>query len=404
MSSINTLVNELATGLLDDSTNPNTLTLLINGEKVNVSAATVKCSIENAASGFSAIIPLSTDFKNLPIKPFGFEDCELYLGKELIITGRVYIPEPDFSVDGYSATVEGVSLAADFVDSKIYPPLEYNFITLGELVDALAEQIGMTAEYEYSVGSNFFERATADHGDTMFEFLSKLAGERGVLITSNAKGKICLVQANISGKPVCCIGDEKNPLSKITSKFDGRKLFHSYRATSTSPTTVLSNSKKRKKKIYKDKTIYRTITIVDAGIPEGRQTSARCDNVTVGDAEKTAMQLQRKAYADAIEIHVPVNSWYVPGTEDLWRENTIVTIQSPAAWLHNGFDMLIRGVTYTYANSGCIAILDVCPPQCYSDKAIPANLFSEEGPSGIDTMLAEIGINSGLTDVTEEIR
>jgi prophage tail gpP-like protein len=389
------------------------MTVIIDGKKVNVTNGRVKRSIETCADGFTATIPLDETFKEFPFKPFGFEDVEVYLGKELVLTGRLYKPEIDFTTGGYYAKIEGASYAADFVDSVIYPPLEIHYARLDQIAKSLVEQLGLEYEETSEIKPHFFERATADPEDTMFEFVSKLANSLGMLVTSTATGKVTLISANTKSKPVCVLGNDKNPLSEAKAAWDGRDLFNRYRATTQNPATIQSNGKKkgkrgpahRRKRIkiaYEPKTNYRATTYTDIQVPETRQMSTSCDNATIADVEKTVMALMRNAYADALKIKIPVKDWYIPNTTDLWKENVIVTVQSPAIFLHKGFDMLVRGVEYIYDNNGCTAVLDVIPPQCYSDQLIPRNIFTKEGPSGIDTALAEIGV-TGMGGFPEDV-
>lgn len=389
MSDFDNLIKSISEGILDGA-DPSALTLLINGERLQCTSGRVSRSIDTCADGFSVTAPLDPNFEKYPFEPYGFEEVELYLGSELVISGHLFKPRAEFSDSGYVGTFEGASYAANIVDSKLFSPREYNFTTLGKLVDDITNRLGLEADYETGPGSYIIERATCGESESIFNFIADIALQHGVLVTSSANGNLRLVQANTKGKPVCTLGNEANPLTTISCEWNGRALHNKYKVTTTSPTTVQSNTKKRKNKTWISKTVYRSVTITDSDIPESRQTCETYDEVSIGSAEAAANHLRRRAYADSISLRIPVTTWYVPRTDQLWKENTIVTIQSKAVFLHNGYDMLIRSVEYVLSDSGTTALLDLVMPQCYSNEEIPRGVFSIEGPGSEISFLSNV--------------
>ena len=404
MSDFDRLAKSLASGVLDNA-DKDKCTLVINGKEIPAVSATIKRSIESCVDGFNATIAMSLDYKDPPVRAYGYEKCEVYLGSNLVITGVIYTSDIDYNINGYSANIEGSSIPTDLIDSEFFPPYDMNQITLPEIAQSIIDRLGIDIEVEvkpYDINNEFFERIDIDESDTMLNLLHDLALQRGILVLSTKEGNLLLTRTNDAGKPVCVIGDEKNPLSNVRAKFDGRKRFNKYRAYATSPLRVQVDTKKRRKKSYRTYTQYRSIVILDNEVPETRQTSCKADDNAITEEEKAAAYSQKRAYADSLEIKIPVNSWYIFGKEELWEENTLVTLQHPAIFLKNGFDMLIREVTYTFNSDGCTAVLDVVPPQCYSDKIIPTGIFSEDGASALDTALANIGIGDGIQGVPDE--
>jgi len=64
-----------------------------------------------------------------------------------------------------------------------------------------------------------------------------------------------------------------------------------------------------------------------------------------------------------------VPSWYAPNGE-LWAPNTIVTVKSPTLYLDDGYNFLIREVTYDFSASGTTANLSLVPPEAYTGEEI----------------------------------
>jgi prophage tail gpP-like protein len=64
-----------------------------------------------------------------------------------------------------------------------------------------------------------------------------------------------------------------------------------------------------------------------------------------------------------------VSGWTAPNGE-LWRDNTLVTVQSDTIFCPDGFTFLIRSVEFEVTDKGYATNLNLVPPQVFSGEEI----------------------------------
>jgi prophage tail gpP-like protein len=326
--------------------------LMIDGQPLVVQSARALRTVHTAADGWNSVNFWSRDDEELQglVRPYRYEEAKIYVGSRLIITGRIYKPTNRADTKNFVQRLEGASYTKDVVDSNVQPPYEYTKIKLDKLAKALVEPLGIDVVVDADVGGAF-DRVTADSNDKIFEFLSKMAKQRSVLVSSTVRGELLLTQARIT-KSVGSIGEEIPPGFEVEAEFDGSQRFHSY--------TVLSKRRGRKTK---------KATAIDDQVPKSRRLVINADESQRGDIQATADWERSKRLADALTIPFPVSDWYAPDGS-LWRENTIVTVKSPIIYAPDGFDFLIRSVEYSFDQKGRSAMLNLVPPQVYTGEPL----------------------------------
>ena len=367
-------------------------TLVISGTELPVVSGRLKRSIDTCADGCKATIALTDQARDV-IRPFGFEDVQVYLGGELVLTGVVYGLNLRITGKEKSATLDIGSLACDIVDSTKYPPYEFNFQTLADIADDILGEKGLTPRFEsYDIESEFFERVCIDAQQSIFDFLSELARQRGVLISSNEKGEVYFLRADTSSNPVETI----ELATSLEGSFNGRNLFSSYRVTAMLPevqarTKVLKRSGPR--------TTYRTIQTLkfaeayDSLVPSTRETTTTVDNVTSEGLPKAAEWERSRRWAKACTITIPRIGWYPKDNDELYKENTLVTLKISDLWLEDGFDFLIKSVEYVLDSNGAVALITLIPPQAYTGEPIP-DIFG--GSVALNISLKSLGLPDGF--------
>jgi len=362
-------------------------TLVIDKEEFPVVSGKVFRSIDNCADGCSATIVL-TDKAKEKIIPFDYADAQVYLGGELVITGVVYSVEAEITSEEKFLTIGVFSPACDIIDSTKYPPYEYKMISLQQLAEEIISDLGLVVNYDSDLGSHFLDRVCIDKQQTIFNFLNEISNQFGILITSNEKGEVLFTKANTDSKPVEVIENVTN----VKTKYDGRQLYAVYRIVSTTPVRV-KKTEKLKKRVKKKRKIgsklvdnYKTVQLTkiaeaydDAIVPITRQTTIRADNVNIDEVGKTAEWERSKRWAEALTIRVPRIGWYPQGSDNLYRENTLVTLKNEDVWLGKGFDFLIKSVEYTLDDNGATCSLMLVPPQAYTGEEIPYVFGSDNG-------------------------
>jgi prophage tail gpP-like protein len=337
---------------------PDDLTIVVDGEELVLESARVIRSIDTGADAFSASLPFDPSDEKLAelLKPYGYQSTAVYLGEDIVINGFLFIMENEFTTGGIRKIIEGATITANIVDSNLLPPYQYNKIKFEDIASTILEPFGIGIRIDSSAIQNLFEpfdRVVVEPTDKAFDFLAGLARQRGVLLTCNPEGELVATKA-ASGRPVASIKEEAPPQQEYRIRFDGRKRFAKYLVLGQTPKKVSISA-----------------SALDAVPPEGRINIIKAGNEsTQGNIQDAADWARSKAVADTMTFPVPVYSWYTKPDGDLWEPNTLVTIESAAMNIPDGFDFLIRSVEYEWSSGGTPAVLNVVPPNVFTGEEI----------------------------------
>jgi prophage tail gpP-like protein len=362
MTDLFSLKNDYASALdpvpLTDK-DPDDFTIVIEGVPLRVQTGEVVRAMDNVVDGWSALVrwdPLNADQSEL-LRPYGYQKAECYLGKELVITGLMPNTASKGTSEGTFKRLAGFSLPVDIIDDNVLPPYEQTKITLEERARTLTKDYPFSVIFE-APNDEPFDRITSTVDDKVFSHLLSLAQQRGTLITSTPFGELLFTVANTDGAPVDTIADNFPPGTEYEINFNGRDRFYEHRARAQSP-----GRRKRKKSKLKTASAFDTI------VPEHRFHTFDADEASLGNLQLAADWERSKSIAKALTIPYPVSGWYTSKGE-LWKENTIVTVQSNVLHVPDGYNFLIRQVTYKFSAQGTSAVLGLVPPQAYTGEPI----------------------------------
>lgn len=353
------LLSDFGPASLTDK-DPNDFTAVINGKAIYAQSGKVRRAIDTVADAFTVSIRWDAVNENLAelLAPYGYQAAECYLGKDLVVNGILYNQKIRYSRDGIVKDLESFSLPIDIVDTNCRQPFEQTKITLKDRIETLVEPFGLKVVYDI-IADEPFDRVTSSPDDKVFDHLLGLAQQRGALLTSTPLGELLVTEANTLGSPVDSITEELPPATEYTIEFNGRERFSEYQARAQSPGRR-SRSKSKLK----------VASAFDSVVPYTRFMSFNADETTMGNIQKAADWRRSKEVARALTIPIPVYSWY-DKNNNLWKENTIVTVKSEQLQIPDGYNFLIRAVDYMFGRDGTPAVLHVVPPQVYTGEEIP---------------------------------
>lgn len=343
-----------STFALDDR---NQLRLVIDGTVIHeVKSATLLLSIDAAADGFTAVVPVFDELSILRddlLAPPRYPVAEVYLGGVKQFTGRLYERTCKFGSGERYRTLVGWSPIADALDSVFSPPYEHNKTTLGAFAKKVLGNFGLTVKWQ--AGADLpFTRVKVEREDKVGDKLFELARQRGVFVMSDADGNVVFHQP-AAADPVAMFEEGQPPFDHAEMKLDGRQWFGQSVCFSTAPRGN------------------KQATAVDDRFPVWRRTVVQAPEGSDADMKTAAEWIARKAVADGLEFSQPVPSWYVGPlpTDGLWLPNTLLRVKSPTLFLKNGFDFLIRSVEYRWDASGeARAQLELVSPTAYQVLAV----------------------------------
>jgi prophage tail gpP-like protein len=329
-------------------------TIVVEGTELVVESAKAIRTMDTGADQWTASLVHNVENKELyqTLRPYGYQEAQVYVGGRLIITGRLYEVGIDVGTDGIRRDLEGFTNTIDLVDStKPNAPYEFTNVQLNQVANSLAEPFQIPVVFDANPGGQF-KRVTIEKTGKIFDFLAKLAKQRSLLATSTNKGELLFTQANTSSDPVGTLTQGLPPYQSAQIKFSGRRRMKGYK--------LLSKRRGQQTK---------RATSIDRNVPISRFETINADDTTAGDVQKAADWERSKRIADSLTSSIPVTSWYDPDG-NLWAENTIVTVRSEALYVPDGFNFLIRSVEFNFDSGGRTAILNVVPPQVYTGDVV----------------------------------
>lgn len=356
---------------------PDDLTIIIDGLEVPMQSCKIVTTMDTGADAWNgriAWIPGKNPRLDQATRPYGYTRAAAYIGNDLIVSGCLYTVSPEMTDNGLTKELIGYSFTADMIDSSVPPPYELSGYTLKQIADQLCPLFGIKAVFDKTVPpAGKFSRVTADKTETVFQHLSKLAAQRGILVSCTPEGDLLFLRANADQKPVGTLCEEAPFVEGWKATYDGRKRFHAYKVITagvkgrSTPQALISKTPPGGSTGKKQPSP--TVTEIDHAVPRSRFQTFNADDTTPGNIANAAKWRRNRQFVDALTLPFPVSSWYAPnGTR--WKPNTTVTVISPTISVPIGFTFMIRSVEFEYAEKRRTAVLSLVPPQAYTDKEI----------------------------------
>jgi hypothetical protein len=353
-------------------------TFIIGGKELPVESGRVFSAMDSGVRAWTASILWNSE--NIEwynrLKPYGYQQAEVYLGPNLGGKGILYTQAVRGNQEGVRKDLFCWTKTADLVDSSVEPPFEQKLMTLQARALGLCTPKGVLVKFEMPADPPF-SKITARQNDKIFSHLAGLASQRGGLISVTPLGELLFTTPAI-GKSIGTIAESWPPGDELAIKFDGRKRFNTYKATAKSPGR--KNKIKAKLKIALSKDII---------VPTSRLVAFDASDTTAGDIQIAADWRRSKQLAESLSIPQKLSGWYSPDGQ-LWRENTIVTLESASLHISQGYDFLIRSVEFLFSKEGPSTMLQLVPPEAYSGLPVKEPWGIPGSPSSLTSLIKEI--------------
>ncbi len=204
------------------------LALFCDGKKFTGFTGYTVVSSVDTFDAFSFSTVWDTDKQELRdlFRPFSYKECEVYFDGDMIFKGRLLPAVPSVSPDSKSITVQGYPLCGVLNDStlppSLYPP-DYKGLDLLAIASSIAGAFGVSVQAKADVGDPF-ETVEIEPEDKILDFLTKLAEQRGVLL-SNAQDGSLLIWKPEQEDVSATFKEGELPFISCTPSFDGQKMF-----------------------------------------------------------------------------------------------------------------------------------------------------------------------------------
>lgn len=303
-------------------------------------------------------------------RPFQFKPLEIRVDDVTLFKGTMVGVDPDADASKSEVTVTGYALPGVLHDCNApgdTVPHEFKKVDLRTIARALAEPFGIDVTFEADVGKPF-TKAKLDESQTIFDFLTELGQQRGLVFSNTPDGVLLCWHSVETGNPVATfVVGEDQPLTKITASFNPQKYF--------SEITGFGRSK-RKGAGHKH-------TAKNPWLPNRlRPHSWRVPDADPADIPEATRAELGRMFATMASWSLPnIPGWRDPNG-DIWVPNQTIKITAPRAMIYRRSEMLIRNVTLRQSASEESAEFELVLPGAFSGD-VPEFLPFEEPIGGL---------------------
>lgn len=272
-----------------------------------------------------------------------------------IIVGYIDAMNTSVSNEDRSISISGRDKTGDLVDSAaIGLRSSYKNISIFEIAKEYAQDFDIEVEQDTPEALIPFAKVVVNQGETIFELLSRLAKERGVLLTSTTDGALKITDrlgivgnrakgANDLGSSVAKqLGDNTTALKQgknilfASAKFDETNRFQKY--------LVKSQIKGDDFVSAKDSTTIKGVAF-DRAVKRQRTKYIIADkSMDNAGAKKHAEWYANVHAVGSVDVEITVHSWRNAKNE-VWEVNQTVEVEAPFIGVPKQ-QMLIIGVSY----------------------------------------------------------
>lgn len=292
------------------------------------------------------------------------QPCVVEIGGERVITGYVDDWVPSYDANKVIISVNGRDKTSDLIDCSIDQPSgQLNNLDLAQIAKIVCKPFGIDVIIQTDVGEAF-PRVQIEQGETPHELLTRLARQRGVLLTSDAYGNLVITRRSTVRAGVALILGEN--LLAARGRFSYRQRFSHYKIKAVGasfgdwdeadPETVGGIE----------------ATVTDNDIHRYRPMIIVNEEVTTAEgAAKRGQWERQRSIAKSNGAECTVTGWRIPQTGKLWNFNTTAPVQDEILGLDE--EMLISSVMFSAGDDGRLAVLSVVKPESFD---IPAEVVS----------------------------
>jgi len=313
------------------------------------------------AVGLSAPFePSSRAFRDT-FRPFTYPDIQVDVDGAQLFDGTLVGVDPAYTADASTVSVSAYSRPGVLGDCTLPEsslPSEYRGLSLSTLAAVVCEPFGLSAQFDAPAGA-VFDKVACDVGQSPLDFLSKLAAQRGLLVTSTSAGRLRFWRVATPGQPVAVLEQGKpGPLVGVKATFDPQ----AYYSEVTGLQPVRPGSSKTKRYTARNPRLPGVV----------RPYVYTVDDAAGGDLAVAVPAKFGRMLAASVRYSASVATWYDAGGK-LWAPNTYVRLYAPGVMVYEPTLLLVAGVTLRKDADAETAELDLVLPEAYGDTA-PARL------------------------------
>ena len=283
---------------------------------------------------FSSSWNESNEKQREAFKPFNYSKAEASYKGGVIFKGRTMPATPSVGPSATEINVQGQPLCGALIDSCLPPslfPAEFSGLNLKKIAENVCEPFGVKVKVDGDIGADF-EKAACEVGEKAWDFLSKLAKQRGLFLTNAADGSLLIYKPKIE-EVSASFKQGEAPFVSCVPQFDGQKIYS--HITGWTKTTADNDS---------ENYTYEYKPLIDQGV-------LRCYGQTIEDADGGSLESSVKALAAKMIGGCIKYSLTVSGIKnskgELYKKNMSISVEAPGAGIYRDTKFVVDSVTLT---------------------------------------------------------
>jgi len=333
------------------------LSVRVDGKEIKILDDFVIAISLDAISKCNFAVPNVQKMRDI-FKPQKDQRLQVLYDGEVLLTGRCASPSPN----GETLLISGDSLPAVLETSspsiKKYP-LEWKQSKLETIAEDVCLEHGISVQFSSKTSANF-KRVDYPIGGRVLGFLSNLASQRGMIITSTFDGKLLIHKGEtIADNSTSFFQENKHPVIDIRLEISENNYYSSI--------TGLMPKKSRRGSLGKHYTVqnpYKTYRIC--------AETYEVKDIDEGELPKAVESKAGRMFGEFCSVKAEVSTW-LNDIGTLLLPGQIVAVQSSQNFIDEPFNFLIRTVNLQKKSNSETATLDLCLPGVFSGE-IPGRM------------------------------
>lgn len=334
--------------------------MIINGQALRFfDGFSLALGYDKLANEFAFTAPFDPDIQEIrdAFKSI-YQPTDVYIGGKLVVKGQSAarsVLEPGRN----AVNVSGYTVTGTLSKSAISDPFEYEEgSTYADIITDIAKRFGLAVVIDATATEEsskpYDERISFSNIEKVGNKLTRLARDRGLILSSTFNGKLRVTKPNIESETVQAFisGDESTTIS-IVPAFNPDALSTSYIAYAPESAPVSAGAASESVRGIRQPGIIQRLHAIIA--PEAA-------NIDVAAAVRGE---RGRSYGEWLKVSVEAMGWR-DRNGNLYQPNTLVTVRSPRSMIYDELTMFVRNVVLSKSNNRKISKLELILPQALS--------------------------------------
>jgi prophage tail gpP-like protein len=301
--------------------------------------------------------PVARLWERLQFRPG--DECAIYLGGQLAISGVILLRQASYDANSHGVMLQGVGTTWYAARGSIIDKTSnFDNHTFQQAAMKVIAPFGVGVKIIGALNATPFKRLQCEPGETLWNFLERIARPRGIVMGSDHRGNLLLI-GDHAYTPTATLVEGDNIL-RCQATISREAMFSDYVVRGQTAADDSQHGKDASEQEALVKGIIKRYSPL--------LTPAEQPVWNLGEIADRAKNESVWHEGTEVRANITAQGWFNPDTNGLWRAGDQVTVNSPMAML-NGMALKIEAVTFTQEDkAGTLTSLELCAPWLLKDR------------------------------------